>query len=342
MNSDIWIWIGIAFCLAQSGIFSGLNLGLFSISRLRLEATAASGDKHAAKILSLRKNTNLLLATILWGNVASNCLLTLLSDSVLAGITAFLFSTILITLLGEIFPQAFFSRYALQIGASLSPLMRIYMALLYPIAKPTSFLLDSILGEERESYFREVDLHFILKKHADTEGTDISEAEGLGAINFLHLDDIPVSKEGSVIDPDSIIALPTKDGVILFPEINQDEDEEDPFIAEVNRSGKPWVIIVDEEGKPHFALDADGLVRDRFSSEDRRPYFHCHRPILVEESTTTLDDIIGKFHVNKTHAEDDVIDNDIIIYWGKEQKRIITGADLLGRLLRGIVQTRVQ
>jgi metal transporter CNNM len=30
-----------------------------------------------------------------------------------------------------------------------------------------------------------------------------------------------------------------------------------------------------------------------------------------------------------------VIDNDHILIWG-EQKRIITGADLLGRLLRGI------
>ncbi len=32
---------------------------------------------------------------------------------------------------------------------------------------------------------------------------------------------------------------------------------------------------------------------------------------------------------------DDVIDNDLILVWGA-QKRIITGADLLGRLLRDI------
>ena len=32
---------------------------------------------------------------------------------------------------------------------------------------------------------------------------------------------------------------------------------------------------------------------------------------------------------------DDVIDNDMILVWGA-QKRIITGSDLLGRLLRGI------
>jgi len=32
----------------------------------------------------------------------------------------------------------------------------------------------------------------------------------------------------------------------------------------------------------------------------------------------------------------DVIDRDIILVWGKEEKRVITGADILGRLLRGI------
>ncbi len=34
--------------------------------------------------------------------------------------------------------------------------------------------------------------------------------------------------------------------------------------------------------------------------------------------------------------EDDVIDQYLILVWG-QQRRIITGADLLGRLLRGIV-----
>jgi len=32
---------------------------------------------------------------------------------------------------------------------------------------------------------------------------------------------------------------------------------------------------------------------------------------------------------------DDVIDDDLILIWFKE-KRVITGADILGRLLRGI------
>jgi metal transporter CNNM len=46
--------------------------------------------------------------------------------------------------------------------------------------------------------------------------------------------------------------------------------------------------------------------------------------------------VIGQLRVSPERAGDDVVDNDLILVWG-EQKRIITGADLLGRLLRGIV-----
>jgi metal transporter CNNM len=70
-------WIGIAACVGQAAIFSGLNLAVFSISRLRLEAAAGAGDPLAARVLALRRNANFTLATILWGNVAVNVLLAL-------------------------------------------------------------------------------------------------------------------------------------------------------------------------------------------------------------------------------------------------------------------------
>jgi hypothetical protein len=41
------------------------------------------------------------------------------------------------------------------------------------------------------------------------------------------------------------------------------------------------------------------------------------------------------------HPEDDVIDHDLILAWGT-QKRIIAGADLLGRLLREITTREVR
>ena len=84
--SDVLVWVGIAFCITQSAIFSGLNLAVFSVSKLRLEVAAAGGNHDAVELLALRKDSNLTLATVLWGNVTINVLLTLLSDSVLAGL----------------------------------------------------------------------------------------------------------------------------------------------------------------------------------------------------------------------------------------------------------------
>ena len=101
-------WLGIIFCLTQSAMFSGLNLAFFSLSRLQLEVEAERGDKRAAKMLKLRQDSNFLLATILWGNVSINVLLTMLSDSVMAGVFAFLFSTIAITFWGNHSPGLFF------------------------------------------------------------------------------------------------------------------------------------------------------------------------------------------------------------------------------------------
>ena len=103
------VWIGICFCISQSAMFSGLNLAFFSLTRLRLEVEVSTGNYRAHRVLKMRQDSNFLLTTILWGNVGINVLLALLSNSVMAGLSAFLFSTVLITLIGEILPQAYFS-----------------------------------------------------------------------------------------------------------------------------------------------------------------------------------------------------------------------------------------
>ena len=112
MSVEVLIWIGILLCISQSAVFSGLNLAMFGVSRLSLEVEVSSGNQAATRVLGLRRDSNFLLTTILWGNVGINVLLTLLSNSVLAGVAAFLFSTVVITLVGEIAPQAYFSRNA--------------------------------------------------------------------------------------------------------------------------------------------------------------------------------------------------------------------------------------
>jgi CBS domain containing-hemolysin-like protein len=55
---EIAIWAGILLCLSQSAMFSGLNLAVFSLSRLRLEVEAADGNAAAQRVLELRSDPN--------------------------------------------------------------------------------------------------------------------------------------------------------------------------------------------------------------------------------------------------------------------------------------------
>lgn len=335
---NLFVWIGIALCLVQSGLFSGLNLALLGLSRLQLEVESKAGSEAAKRILALREDSNFLLTTILWGNVGVNCLLTLLSDSVLAGVGAFLFSTIGITLVGEIAPQAYFSRNAIKIGAALVPFIRLYQKLLYPVAKPTAMLLDRWLGEEEISYFRERELREVIKQHMRAEDADLGTTEGLGLLNFLMMDDLPISEEGELIDPSSVVKLPLAVDLPVFPEYTGTPG--DPFLQAIQASGRKWIVVADSEDEPRLVLDADALLREAmFADVPPDPYPFCHRPIVVTDPATPLGDVIRRLHVEPQAADDDVIDTDVILLWGSE-RRIITGADLLGRLMRGIARRR--
>jgi hypothetical protein len=334
LPSNVFVWVGIAFCITQSAILSGLNLAIFSVSRLRLEVEAAGGSRDAIGLLVLRKDSNLTLATVLWGNVTINVLLTLLSDSVLAGIGAFVFSTVVITLFGEIFPQAYFSRNALRMAARLTPLLKVYQVALFPVAKPTAIILNWWLGLEGITLLRERDFRAFITRHVGVPGADLGQLEAVGALNFLDLDDILVVDEGESIDPRSVIALPFENGRPLLPKFERSPN--DVFLRRLNASGKKWVIILDPAGRPSFVLDAHHFLRDSlFNPTSVDPEIYWHRPIIITDMRTPLGSVIGRMTVKPEHPEDDVIDDDLILVWGRE-KRIITGADLLGRLLRGI------
>jgi len=334
------IWIGIAICLLHSAMFSGLNLAFFSLSRLRLEAESAAGNQAAKKILLLRRDANFLLTTILWGNVGINVLLTLLSNSVMAGVAAFAFSTIVITFLGEIIPQAYFSRRAMTMASYLSPVLRFYQYVLYPVAKPSAWMLDKWLGAEATEYLLERQLKGVIEQHIESDHAEIDFVEGRGALNFLDIDDVPISDEGESADPGSVIALPTRIDLPLFPQVRAASDE---FVTNVSSSGKKWIIITDLEGRPQLLLDADSFLRAVLldaSSVD--PYEHCHRPIVIKNPASPLGHIIGAIKEGVDGESDAAIEKDIVLLWTPDHKRIITGADLLGRLLRGIDATSLQ
>lgn len=147
----VWaIIICLIFLLSLSGLFSGLNLGLMSLTPDDLlviqEAGTESDRKYARKIYPVRRKGNFLLCTILLGNVLVNSTATILLDMLVSGGLAVAGATLAIVIFGEIIPQAICSRHGLEIGSRTIGLTRLFMYLTIPIAYPLSKLLDIILG----------------------------------------------------------------------------------------------------------------------------------------------------------------------------------------------------
>ena len=128
--------------------------------------------------------------------------------------------------------------------------------------------------------------------------------------------------------------LPVREGQIQFPRYVACPD--DPFIQRINASGKKWVIIIDGKGEPRLVLNANAFLRNVLSTGVALdPGVFAHRPVLIRDDKTLLGRALSKLKVKPERDADDVIDEDLILLWGP-RKRIITGADILGRLLRGI------
>ena len=153
-------------------------------------------------------------------------------------------------------------------------------------------------------------------------------------MNFLAIDDLLVIDEGETIDPESLLTLKEQKGRMVFPEFSR--TKEDPFIQAVARSHKKWVVISDVLGKPRYVLDADKFLREALLAPDTFcPWSCCHVPIIVKDHSLSLGDVILQLKSRSFRTDDETIDKDVVLVWG-EEKKIITGADILGRLLKGV------
>jgi hypothetical protein len=267
------------------------------------------------------------------GNVAINVLLTMLADSVMTGVLAFLFSTVVITALGEIGPQAFFSRNALRAVAIFAPVLRFYRMLLWPLAKPTALLLDAWVGTESVPWFRERELHNVLRYHAVNAGSEVGRVEAIGAINFLALDDLVVQEQGTALDPDSIVQIPFDGERPVFPALHCAKD--DPFVRKLATSRKKWTVLTDDKAEPRLLLNASAFLRDFLVLGSEVALLdYCHRPAVVSSPTETLDTALGILATLR--AQDAGHDETVMLLWSPGEKRMITGSDVLKCLLSGM------
>jgi len=198
-------YVVLVLLTALSGCFSGLNLGLMSLTVEDLNIVVRSSTdplqvEHAKKILPLRKRGNMLLCTLLIGNTVVNVMLAVVTDPIwvyicgsgIAGqIFALALPSALIVVFGEIVPQSVCSRYALSIGARTLPLTYVFVVITFPFAYPISIALDRILGDEISGVFTRQGLIELIKLNVESaahaKGSGLTKADGRllgGALTF--------------------------------------------------------------------------------------------------------------------------------------------------------------
>ena len=147
----------------------------------------------------------------------------------------------------------------------------------------------------------------LLKKHIESEEADLERIEGIGAVNFMDIDDILVVKEGEPVDPRSIIQLQIKNGLPVFSDF--EKTPSDPFLKSIHTSGKKWIIIVNNKEEPSVIVNSGDFIRGAlFESETFIPNKYYHRPIVVKDENLPLRKVIDKFKVFSEKPDDDVID----------------------------------
>ena len=135
------------------------------------------GNKNAIKIYPLRRRGNLLLTTLLVGNVAVNSILAVHLGSLTTGIYASIIATTLIVFFGEIIPQSLFAKHALKFGAKFTWLVYIFLYLFYPITKPISYVLDKTIGGEIPNSYSKKELHLLVEEQKSLGKSDLKDHE---------------------------------------------------------------------------------------------------------------------------------------------------------------------
>jgi metal transporter CNNM len=169
--------LAVIILILLSAVYSGVNVALLSLNISDLERKAKLGNNYAKRILPLRKNSNLTIASILLSNVATISATSLVLNTFLNGWLSGLIATLLIVVFSEVIPQAIFIRHALTLTGFLVPFLEFMVVITYPIAKPLELLLDKALGGEIQTLMSRSELGVLIAEHTKTNASELDDNE---------------------------------------------------------------------------------------------------------------------------------------------------------------------
>lgn len=172
------IVLEVVILVGISAVCSGLNIAVMALDLRDLRRKAKLGNKAARRILPLRRNAHLTLASILLTNVAAVSATSLVLDPVFKnGWLAGFVGTLLIVIFGEILPQALFSKDALKWSSRFAPALWLMRYITYIISKPLQLLLDWLFPFQRTALPSRHELGLLISEHLSDERSELDEDE---------------------------------------------------------------------------------------------------------------------------------------------------------------------
>lgn len=276
-----------AVLVLLSGMFSGLTLGLMSLKPAALTRKAKLGNQDAKHILPLRQNGNLLLTTLLLGNVLVNTVLSIYLGSLTTGVLAAITATALIVVFGEIIPQALVNKHALRIGARTRHLTRAFLILLYPLAKPISVVLDKTLGHELPTIMTKKEIGMIVEEQTKITTNDLGADEASIASRGLALSDKRVRD----------VMTPTKNAFYLHPEDLLTKK----LLKKIEAEGYSRIPVYDEQDRGIIGLIyAKDLIATNYHHKEHVNDY-MRQPIEVVNEADKLNKVLRLFKKKRVH-----------------------------------------
>ncbi|KII69775.1 Metal transporter CNNM2 [Thelohanellus kitauei] len=279
------------FLIILSGLFSGLNIGLMSLTTRELNLIISTGSsserKNAKAVLPLRNQGNVLLCAILFGNTIANSATAVLLEKLTSGPVAVAITTIAIVIFGEVIPQSICARYGLLIGAKTRYFTWSVICLTCPVCYPLGKLLDFVIGNDTPTVYNRLQLLEVVKQNAEGNLEADEACIIYGALKFKS---ITVSEIMTPIDQCYMVDT---NSILDFKTVN-----------EIMQSGYSRIPVFDEK-----RTNITGLLHIKdlafIDPDDMIPLmsvvnFYNH-PLIKVDHLTKLDVVFKQFKGGLAH-----------------------------------------
>lgn len=287
-TSTVILVIQVSLLVLLAAVCSGLNVAVLSLDLPDLRRKAKLGNKHAKRILPLRNNVHLLLGSILFTNVAAASAISILLGDQLNGFVAALISTLLLVILGEVFPQALFSKNALMWSSRFSWLLKTMIAVTYIASKPLQLLLDKLFPLKRGNLQSRHELGLLINEHLADERSELDD------------DEIEIMRGALQLSEKRVRDIMTniRHTYWVTPETKLDG----PKIDEIKEKGYSRIPVFDDKlTKCYGLLLMKDLVDIDFDEQDLEVYDIPLHPTQLVGSKTALDTMFRKFIAARSH-----------------------------------------